>query len=98
MIKNTYSARFTAEGFDYTASRTSHHEYKTAALAVKDGVNYANPVFSAGVARPIMPGDALRRMARAACYSSNERAKFRKQGEEADKGWVALVVPVEAVK
>lgn len=88
----TFTASFTTG----LVSRNSNHEYKTAAVATKDGANYWSPVFSKGVARPVMPGDSDRRSAKASCYNTREKAAFLAAAETADRGWVSEVVEVSS--
>ena len=87
-----YTATFSMGQF----TRNSLHAYKTAALAVKDGIAYRRPTFSAGVARANLPGDSDRRAAKCYCYNEREKAQLRASAENADRGYIVEVVNVEA--
>jgi hypothetical protein len=86
-MKTKYEAKFTFG----TVTRESHHAYRTAAVAVKDGVPYWGVTFSKGVARAKMPGDVVRASARAACYNSKQKATMMAEAEARDAGYVVEI-------
>lgn len=92
-MKFKYEARFSFG----TVTRHSSHQYKTAAVAVKNGERYWDATFSAGKASARMPGDVFRTSARCRIYNAREKAAFLTKAAQADEGWVEEVVNVTSI-
>jgi hypothetical protein len=93
-MKNETATKYQAQFSFGVVTRTSHHDYKTAAVAVKGGKPYVSPTFSAKTAKAVMPGDSRRRSAKCRIYNHEQRTALLVEAAKLDEGWLVEVVAV----